>query len=55
VLFCASGGVTRANAVEYLSLANVACVAGNWLVPQALRGDWPGIEAQARDAKSLAR
>jgi 2-dehydro-3-deoxyphosphogluconate aldolase / (4S)-4-hydroxy-2-oxoglutarate aldolase len=55
VLFCASGGVTRANAVEYLSLANVTCVAGNWLVTQALQGDWPGIEAQARDAKSLAR
>jgi len=55
VLFCASGGVTRANAAEYLSLANVTCVAGNWLVPQALQGDWPGIEAQARDAKSLAR
>jgi 2-dehydro-3-deoxyphosphogluconate aldolase/(4S)-4-hydroxy-2-oxoglutarate aldolase len=55
VLFCASGGVTRANATEYLSLANVTCVAGNWLVPQALLGDWPGIEAQARDARSLAR
>jgi 2-dehydro-3-deoxyphosphogluconate aldolase/(4S)-4-hydroxy-2-oxoglutarate aldolase len=55
VLFCASGGVTRANAADYLSLANVACVAGSWVVPQALQGDWPGIEALARDAKSLAK
>jgi len=57
VLFCASGGVTRTNAANYLSLTNVACVAGSWLVPQALlaQGDWPAIEALARDARSLAR
>jgi 2-dehydro-3-deoxyphosphogluconate aldolase/(4S)-4-hydroxy-2-oxoglutarate aldolase len=57
VQFCASGGITRTNAADYLSLANVACVAGNWVVPQALlmQGDWPGIEALARDARSLAR
>jgi 2-dehydro-3-deoxyphosphogluconate aldolase / (4S)-4-hydroxy-2-oxoglutarate aldolase len=57
VLFCAGGGVTRTNAAEYLSLANVACVAGSWVVPQTLlaQSDWPGIEALARDAASLAR
>jgi 2-dehydro-3-deoxyphosphogluconate aldolase / (4S)-4-hydroxy-2-oxoglutarate aldolase len=56
VIFCASGGITRTNAADYLSLANVACVAGDWLVAQALlQGDWPGIEALARDAQSLAR
>ena len=57
VQFCASGGVTRANAANYLALANVACVAGDWVVAQALlaQGDWPGIEALARDAGSLAR
>lgn len=55
ILFCAGGGVTRMNAADYLSLANVACVAGSWVVPQALlaQGDWPAIEALARDAKSL--
>ena len=57
VRFCASGGVTRANAADYLSLTNVACVAGSWVVPHALvmQGDWPGIEALSRDAKALAR
>jgi 2-dehydro-3-deoxyphosphogluconate aldolase/(4S)-4-hydroxy-2-oxoglutarate aldolase len=57
VLFCASGGITRANAADYLELANIACVAANWVVPQALlaQSDWPGIEALARDAVSLAR
>lgn len=57
ILFCAGGGVTRTNAADYLSLANVACVTGSWVAPPALltQGDWPGIEALARDAKSLAR
>jgi 2-dehydro-3-deoxyphosphogluconate aldolase / (4S)-4-hydroxy-2-oxoglutarate aldolase len=55
VLFCAGGGVTRGNAADYLSLANVACIAGSWVAPQALQGDWPGIEALARDAKSLTK
>jgi 2-dehydro-3-deoxyphosphogluconate aldolase/(4S)-4-hydroxy-2-oxoglutarate aldolase len=57
VLFCAGGGVTRTNAADYLSLANVGCVAGNWVVPQALllQSDWAGIEALARDAESLAK
>ncbi len=56
VLFCAGGGVARTNATEYLSLTNVACVAGSWMIPPALlaQGDWPGIEALARDAQSLA-
>jgi 2-dehydro-3-deoxyphosphogluconate aldolase/(4S)-4-hydroxy-2-oxoglutarate aldolase len=57
VLFCAAGGVTRASAADYLSLANVACVAASWVVPQALltQADWPGIEALAHDSMSLRR
>ena len=57
VVFCASGGMTRAAAKDYLSLPNVACVAGSWLVPQGMieTEDWPGIEALARDAASLAK
>jgi 2-dehydro-3-deoxyphosphogluconate aldolase/(4S)-4-hydroxy-2-oxoglutarate aldolase len=56
LLFCAGGGVTRTNAADYLSLANVACVAASWVAPQALlaQNDWPGMEALARDAASLA-
>jgi 2-dehydro-3-deoxyphosphogluconate aldolase / (4S)-4-hydroxy-2-oxoglutarate aldolase len=57
VLFCASGGVTRTNASDYLSLTNVVCVAASWIAPRALltQGDWAGIEALARDSASLAR
>jgi|SRR5580692_2477375 2-dehydro-3-deoxyphosphogluconate aldolase/(4S)-4-hydroxy-2-oxoglutarate aldolase len=57
VLFCAGGGIASTNAAEYLSLANVACVAGSWMTPLSLltQGDWPGIEALARDAQSFRR
>jgi 2-dehydro-3-deoxyphosphogluconate aldolase/(4S)-4-hydroxy-2-oxoglutarate aldolase len=57
VKFCPTGGVTPANAAEFLSLPNVACVGGSWLVPaDALaQGDWARIEALAREASQLQR
>ena len=57
VRFCPTGGVTPANAGEFLSLPNVACVGGSWLVPaDALaQGDWARIEALAREASQLQR
>ena len=30
--FCPTGGITAQNAVDYLSLPNVVCVGGSWLV-----------------------
>jgi 2-dehydro-3-deoxyphosphogluconate aldolase / (4S)-4-hydroxy-2-oxoglutarate aldolase len=56
-VFCPTGGVTPANASEYLALDNVLCVGGSWLAPrEALRkGDWERIEALAREAASLAK
>lgn len=56
VVFCPTGGVTRQNAVEFLSLPNVLCVGGSWIVPpDALEaGDWERIETLSRDAASLA-
>jgi len=50
VKFCPTGGVTPGNASEFLSLPNVACVGGSWLVPaDALaQGDWARIESLAR-------
>jgi len=55
VLFCPTGGITRATAAEYLALPNVACVGGSWVAPKAMlaAGDWAGIEALARDAAAL--
>ncbi len=57
VRFCATGGITRAAAPDYLALPNVACVGGSWVAPRAMLagGDWAGIEALARDAASLRK
>jgi 2-dehydro-3-deoxyphosphogluconate aldolase/(4S)-4-hydroxy-2-oxoglutarate aldolase len=57
VKFCPTGGVTPANAAEFLSLPNVACVGGSWLVPADVlaQGDWARIEALAREASQLPR
>lgn len=57
VLFCPTGGVTRATAPDYLALPNVVCVGGSWVAPRALlaAGDWAGIESLARDAAGLRK
>jgi 2-dehydro-3-deoxyphosphogluconate aldolase/(4S)-4-hydroxy-2-oxoglutarate aldolase len=57
VSFCPTGGVTAANAMDYLSLPNVVCAGGSWVAPDAMvqAGDWAGIEALARDAAKLGK
>ncbi len=56
VMFCPTGGITRANAAEYLALPNVGCVGGSWLTPGAAvrSGDWAEIERLAAEAATLA-
>ncbi|WP_442773447.1 bifunctional 4-hydroxy-2-oxoglutarate aldolase/2-dehydro-3-deoxy-phosphogluconate aldolase [Paenirhodobacter enshiensis] len=55
--FCPTGGVSLANAADYLSLKNVLCAGGSWVAPQAKMeaGDWTGIEDLAREAAALPR
>jgi 2-dehydro-3-deoxyphosphogluconate aldolase/(4S)-4-hydroxy-2-oxoglutarate aldolase len=55
VRFCPTGGVTAANAKEFLALPNVVCVGGSWLTPaDAVKtGDWERITALAREAVAL--
>ena len=57
IKFCPTGGVTSANAPEFLALSNVACVGGSWLVPNdaIVSGDWGRIETLARAASQLPR
>lgn len=57
VSFCPTGGVTMANANEYLSLSNVVCAGGSWVAPKAAveAGDWAEIERLAREAAALQR
>lgn len=55
VKFCPTGGITAANAPEFLALSNVVCVGGSWLTPAdaQARGDWNAITQLARQAAAL--
>ena len=57
VRFCPTGGVSPANARDYLALPNVVCVGGSWLTPQeSVRdGDWARITQLARDTAALRK
>lgn len=54
--FCPTGGIGPQTAPEYLSLPNVGCVGGSWMVPTdaVAAGDWARIEELARGAARLA-
>ncbi|MFF4717557.1 bifunctional 4-hydroxy-2-oxoglutarate aldolase/2-dehydro-3-deoxy-phosphogluconate aldolase [Streptomyces eurythermus] len=53
--FCPTGGIGPTTAPEYLSLPNVGCVGGSWMVPaEAVAArDWDRIEELARAAAGL--
>lgn len=57
VVFCPTGGITRATAPDFLALPNVACVGGSWVAPtdKIRAGDWAAIEQLAKDAAALAQ
>jgi 2-dehydro-3-deoxyphosphogluconate aldolase/(4S)-4-hydroxy-2-oxoglutarate aldolase len=54
VMFCPTGGISPDNYRDYLSLANVACVGGSWIVPEKAveQEDWDRITTLAREALS---
>ncbi|MFD1328073.1 2-dehydro-3-deoxy-phosphogluconate aldolase [Mycoplana ramosa] len=54
-LFCPTGGISLANAKDYLSLPNVVCVGGSWVAPKELVAteDWAGITRLAAEAAAL--
>jgi 2-dehydro-3-deoxyphosphogluconate aldolase / (4S)-4-hydroxy-2-oxoglutarate aldolase len=53
--FCPTGGLDQGRAAHYLALANVACVAGSWMLPSSkVRSrDWETIRVLAEQAASL--
>jgi 2-dehydro-3-deoxyphosphogluconate aldolase/(4S)-4-hydroxy-2-oxoglutarate aldolase len=55
ITFCPTGGVSPANANDYLSLRNVACVGGSWVAPNDLvqAGAWDKIKDLAQSAASI--
>ena len=56
ISFCPTGGITQANAPEYLQLPNVICVGGSWVATKEMisQGAWGVIEKNAKAARLLA-
>lgn len=56
VAFCPTGGITLANARDYLSLPNVLCVGMSSIVTRdwLAAGDWAAIRSAAAEAAGLA-
>jgi 2-dehydro-3-deoxyphosphogluconate aldolase / (4S)-4-hydroxy-2-oxoglutarate aldolase len=50
--FCPTGGITTANAAQYLALPNVGCVGGSWITPSDVVAaqDWARITGLAAAA-----
>ena len=55
VRFCPTGGISPANAAEFLALSNVVCVGGSWLVPGSAleNGHWSQITDLAQATHKL--
>ncbi|PPD16527.1 MAG: keto-deoxy-phosphogluconate aldolase [Methylobacterium sp.] len=53
--FCPTGGVTPANAPDYLALPNVLCVGGSWVTPKTALAnrDWAEITRLSKEAAGL--
>lgn len=55
VKFCPTGGVSLNSAPNYLTLPNVVCVGGTWMLDKELiaNKDWQAIEELARQASEV--
>ncbi len=55
IKFCPTGGISAANAADYLSLPNVCCVGGSWVAPefQIETNSWAEIKQLASQAAQL--
>ncbi|MXP45056.1 bifunctional 4-hydroxy-2-oxoglutarate aldolase/2-dehydro-3-deoxy-phosphogluconate aldolase [Allopontixanthobacter sediminis] len=51
-LFCPTGGISLANAPQWLAFEPVLCVGGSWVAPQG-NPDVPKVEAVARQAAAM--
>jgi len=56
-VFCPTGGIDAAKALDYLAEPNVACIGGSWVAPRdaVAAGDWDAITDLARAAAALPR
>lgn len=56
IMFCPTGGINAGNASQYMALANVKCVGGSWLTPEAAVSgrQWDVITTLAKQASKIA-
>ena len=56
VRFMPTGGIKPSNLADYLSVPEIVCCGGTWIVPKdaVASGDWATIEQLAAEAASLA-
>jgi 2-dehydro-3-deoxyphosphogluconate aldolase / (4S)-4-hydroxy-2-oxoglutarate aldolase len=54
--FCPTGGISPANARDYLAVPNVRCIGGSWLTPIELVAErrWGEIRTLAQAARALS-
>ncbi|MDH7451610.1 bifunctional 4-hydroxy-2-oxoglutarate aldolase/2-dehydro-3-deoxy-phosphogluconate aldolase [Luteimonas composti] len=52
---CPTGGISEANAAEFLGQPNVLCVGGSWMVPKdwLAAGDWTKVRESAAKAAAI--
>ncbi|WP_067515689.1 bifunctional 4-hydroxy-2-oxoglutarate aldolase/2-dehydro-3-deoxy-phosphogluconate aldolase [Endozoicomonas ascidiicola] len=57
VRFCPTGGININNAADYLSLPNVFCIGGSWILPKDAieAGDWATVTRLAKEITSSTR
>ena len=57
VKFMPTGGVNLSNVADYLSVPEIVCCGGTWIVPKdaLAAGDWAAIEKLAAEASALVR
>ncbi len=55
ITFCPTGGISRDSAPSYLSLNNVACVGGSWMMDRKLieKKDWSAITQLAFETSQI--
>lgn len=57
ISFCPTGGVNDRNLADYLTLPNVICVGGSWMMPKAKMAakDWAGLTLTVQDIMAQAK
>jgi 2-dehydro-3-deoxyphosphogluconate aldolase/(4S)-4-hydroxy-2-oxoglutarate aldolase len=55
MMFCPTGGITEADALDYLRQPNVACIGGSWMVPKSWlqAGDFGKVRESAARARAI--